>query len=132
MQESTEHVDVLHVGDHLPSFSITMNDGRTLTTEDFIGKSSVIIFFNTSCTDCQRELPILNARYLTEEPDTSTLWVCISREEGDASVQTFWKHHNISIPYSAQEDRRIYNLFAKSGIPRIFCADRKGIITQIK
>ena len=56
--------------------------------------------------------------------------MAISREEDEASVAAFWADNGLQMPYSAQTDRSIYNLFATSIIPRIyFCSD--GIVTRI-
>ncbi len=63
-----------------------------------------------------------------DEPDFRML--AISREENEESVAAYWAANGLLIPYSPQEDRRIYNLFATSIIPRIyFCRD--GIVTRI-
>ena len=35
------------------------------------------------------------------------------------------------MPYSAQEDRKIFELFAKSVVPRIYIVDEDGIIRYI-
>ena len=35
----------LQIGDHIPSFNITMNDGKTISDKDLIGQESVIVFF---------------------------------------------------------------------------------------
>ncbi len=45
------------VGDSLPHFAVTLNNGHTLATDSLKGKISVITFFNTSCRDCRKELP---------------------------------------------------------------------------
>ena len=37
----------------------------------------------------------------------------------------------LSLPYSAQDDRTLYNQFARQGIPRIFIVDTTGIIRYI-
>lgn len=48
----------LVAGDKLPAFSVTMNGGRVVTHESLRGKVSFIVFFNTGCKDCRRELPV--------------------------------------------------------------------------
>lgn len=92
---------------------------------------TVIVLFNTSCSDCQRELPRLNEYYLQHRADEGFEMVAISREEGEESVAAFWKEYNLSIPYFPQTDRRIYNLFATSLIPRVYYVSPEGIITHV-
>ena len=54
----------------------------------------------------------------------------ISREEGKETIDHFWKANSLTLPYSAQSDRTVYNLFADSRIPRVYiCLD--GIIKAV-
>ena len=115
------------VGDQLPEFSVELNTGVSISTADFADKRGAIVFFNTSCRDCQRELPALQKVYDKTKEDI--IWVAIAREENEASISKFWSQENLSIPYSPQPDRRIYALFANSGIPRLYLTDG-GIITH--
>ena len=126
--------EYVKVGDRLPLFSVDVVDGdgktATFSTAALTGET-VIVLFNTSCGDCQRELPRMNDYYLQHCGDKGFQMVAISREEGAESVAAYWKEQGLSIPYSAQTDRRIYNLFASSIIPRTYFCSADGIITQI-
>ena len=51
------------------------------------------------------------------------VWLAIAREEGEEAISEFWTQHNLSIPYSPQTDRHIYELFASNGIPRLYLTD---------
>lgn len=125
--------NIINVGNRLPMFSIYMNDGRQLTTDSLRGKPSVIVFFKTNCSDCQRELPKLNMRYLEYGLDTT--FIAISREQDYRTVSDYWQEQNLSLPFSAQSDRTVYSLFANQGIPRIYvsnasCIVEKAIVVQ--
>lgn len=119
----------LKAGDLLPYFEITMNDGRKLTTDSLRGRPSAIIFFNTDCADCRKELPVIEELYLRKGEDVTV--VCISREEDAQDIGNYWAISGLSIPYSAQDDRIIYNMFAHSGIPRVYISDSDLKITSI-
>lgn len=119
----------LKAGDPLPYFKISMNDGQQLTTDSLRGKKSVIIFFNTTCPDCRKELPVLEELY-KKKRDVANM-ICISRAENSNDVGNYWNAHNLTIPYSAQTDRIIYNMFAQSGIPRIYISDEQLKIITI-
>lgn len=121
--------NLVNVGDPLPAFTIMMNDGSMLSTADLKGKPSLIVFFSTTCPDCQRELPIINARYLAHGNDTT--FVAISREEGPDAVAAYWQSNGITLPFSAQTDRAVYSLFAKKGIPRTYISDSNGIVRSV-
>lgn len=118
----------LVVGDKIPDFSVVMNNGEWIGNEDLLGKVTLIVFFHTSCKDCQQELPVLQAFY---EDFPQCKLVCISREESTTSVADYWKEESLTLPYSAQEDKSIYHLFARQGIPRIYVIDKYGIIRAV-
>ena len=120
----------LEVGARLPEFSVTMNDGSTVSTADLLGDISCIVFFHTGCPDCRKTLPLIQELYDRYGNGTAR-FVCISREEGAGPVAEYWSANGYTIPYSAQDDRRIYNLFATFAVPRIYISDRDGIIRSI-
>ena len=49
----------LQVGDFLPDFEVVLNDGTTVTGEQLRQVPSCVVFFHTSCPDCQQALPLL-------------------------------------------------------------------------
>lgn len=132
MNEEQEVVERVKVGDKLPAFELKLNDGTLVNNATLLGKKTVLVFFNTSCQDCQRELPEIQKLYdlLDYENEyenvNNIVIIAISRAESEASVADYWQYHSFTIPYSAQEDRRIYELFATSIIPRIYIADKTG------
>lgn len=131
--EDDETKERVVVGDRVPLFSVEMvKDGErsTFSTAQLTGET-VIVFFNTTCPDCQRDLPKLNQYYLKHKADEGFQMVAISREEGEEDVAAYWKDNGLQIPYSAQNDRRIYELFASSIIPRIYFVSAQGIVTRV-
>lgn len=135
-QKDESYIEYVRVGNHLPSFTVALNTGDTIDTSRIKGKGLVLVFFNTTCQDCQRELPKLNARYLAHElPDGTNgdgwQYVCISREQDSVSVADYWHAHSLSLPYSAQTDRRIFSMFASAGIPRVYVADSTGVVLSM-
>lgn len=131
--EDDETKERVAVGDRVPLFSVEMvKDGErsTFSTAQLTGET-VIVFFNTTCPDCQRDLPKLNQYYLKHKADEGFQMVAISREEGEEDVAAYWKDKGLQIPYSAQNDRRIYELFASSVIPRIYFVSAQGIVTRV-
>ena len=130
VERKTSTLEVI-VGDSLPAFRVTMNDGKELDNTMFRGKTGVIAFFHTECPDCQHELPILNALYLAHAGDSLFLMACIARAQGSEEILTYWDCHGLELPFSAQEDRTVFNLFAHSRIPHIYISDADGIVRFI-
>lgn len=118
----------LSVGDRLPRFSICLNDGSTVTESDFSEGDALIAFFNTGCPDCREGLEVLQEFH--DAHSYEVRMVLVSREEKEQSVAAYWQAHGLSMPYSAQPDRKIYSLFSNSGIPKIYIME-DGVITSV-
>lgn len=120
----------MKVGDTLPAFNVKMADGTTVTDASLKGGVSVLMFFHTSCPDCQKALPVVQKIY-DEYQLKGVKFTLISRECGRDEIEAYWKENSLNLPYSAQDDRNIYNLFAASRIPRIYISDKKGTVRYI-
>jgi peroxiredoxin len=115
----------LVVGDSLPTFQVTMNDGSTIRTSDLLGGVSVVVLFSVDCGDCRMELP-----------EVQRLWnqqlgvpiVLIALENTEEVIRSFWQQAQLTMSYSPQSDRKVYSLFASSRIPRIYISDAQGVI----
>lgn len=128
----------IKVGDRLPEFSVTMNDGTEVNPSMLEGTVSCIVFFHTGCPDCRNVMPLIQRLYDRfsfesqgaggQATDRSVAFAVISRAEGEESVARHWKEECFTMPYSAQDDKSVYSLFASSGVPRVYLSDRDGII----
>ena len=118
------------VGDSLPSFEVVMNDGSTVTEKSLLGNVSVLMFFHPSCPDCQQVLPRVQTMY-EECASKGVKFTLISRECSAEEIESYWNKNSLNLPYSAQNDRIVYNLFASSRIPRIYISDENGIVRYI-
>lgn len=119
----------LEVGDVLPEFTVTMNDGSTVGTKELKRSVSCIMFFSTACPDCRETLPQVQRVY-DEFARQGVAFAVISREDGAESVAEYWTAEGLTMPYSAQETRAVYELFATSRIPRVYVCN-EGIIRAI-
>ena len=126
INEKIEGAD-LKVGDMIPEFEVAMDNG-TVVTDDVLKESvSVIMFFHTSCPDCQQVLPEMQKIY-DEYASNGVKIVLISREEGKDDIQSFWDENGFNMPYSAQNGRDVYLKFARERIPRVYVCEKGGII----
>jgi cytochrome oxidase Cu insertion factor (SCO1/SenC/PrrC family) len=126
--------DSLVVGDQLPAFEVTMNDGSVVRTADLKGQPSVVVLFSVDCPDCRHELPEVQKLWdrsrqgeLTGDGKPLPI-VLIARKNTVEDIEPFWKFAELTMPYSPQPDRKVYSRFAPSRIPRIYISDAAGII----
>lgn len=132
--DDDEVKEYVRVGDRLPVFTVeTVNSDGTagVFSSDRLMGETIIVFFHTTCPDCQRDLPKLDSYYRQHRGDDGFQLVAISRAEGAESVAAYWKEHDLTMPYSAQTDRRVYDLFASAMIPRVYYCTAQGIVTRI-
>lgn len=120
----------LGVGDVIPDFEVTMSDGSVVSGEDLRQGVSCIVFFNTSCPDCRAELPEIQRLY-DEYALKGVYFALISRSESMDDIEGYWTANGLEMPFSAQETRYVYSLFAKSGIPRVYMSEKGGIIRHV-
>lgn len=118
---STDESNLVHVGQKLPDFSVTLTSGTEINTASLTGRPAVIVLFNTGCSDCRRELPVVQQLY--EKYADRVSFVCISREEGRKEVEQYWNDNNLTLPVSPQDDRQVFSLFALRSIPRVYVSD---------
>lgn len=129
--------DPVLVGSTIPSFTVKLSDGTTVSSEDLRGSQSMIVFFYTLCPDCQAELPEIQKVYSTvgcapgTHPEGKTQLVCISRDENEESVMDYWNDNSYTMPVSAQNDRKVFELFATSTVPRIYIVSPDLKVTNI-
>lgn len=135
ISEKEEPEWCLQPGETLPDFEVVTLNGERIGSADSYLATLEIVFFNTTCVDCQRELPGIQRQYMEnlKLPESErNIFICISREEGASEVARYWQENGLTMPVSAQDDRSVYSLFASRGIPRIFKAKNGKIIESIE
>ena len=128
IKEGNDGAD-LKVGDRLPDFYVTTDAGAEITGSFLREGVSCVVFFTTTCPDCQQTLPHLQRIY-DEYLSKGVKFAIISRQEGAESLAAYWARQGFTMPYSAQEDRSIYELFARTGVPRVYIS-KDGVIRNI-
>lgn len=127
-------------GDPVPSFTVTASDGVDrvdFARADFMGKRSVIVFFNTQCPDCQREMPKVYAAWLEFADDPDFLMVPISRGETAEAVAAYWSSETDTkpsfepMPFFLDTDRSAFEKFANLYVPRLYLVGTDGKIAYM-
>lgn len=121
----------LKVGDTLPAFTIS-NQEENLSATDLQNKVALVIFFNTTCTDCQRALPEMDALYNSYHSNPSVRVLLIARGQSEKEVGDYLSTTNCLFNYFTDPARKVYSLFAEATIPRLFLAGKDGkiVLTQ--
>ena len=121
----------VQVGDELPSFSVKLNNGIQVNKKSLEEKISLILFFSITCPDCQALFPSIERLYEEYKNDDNFILVAISRAEGESAVSKFMNDKGYTFPYSPQETRDVYSLFAPSVVPRVYISNSDCIVEQM-
>ena len=127
-EDPTDDSNIVVVGDALPQFSVSTAEGAVVSSDSLAGHRSVVVFFNTSCSDCREELPRVDSLYQAMTTAADFRLICIAREESKESIARFWNEKGLTMPYAPQQDRNVYSLFARSIIPRIYICSADGVV----
>lgn len=130
IREDVYAENVINVGDKLPDFTVSMNNGSVMSGASLRDSVSVVMFFHTGCPDCRQTLPYMQQLY-EEYAKQGVLFMLVSRTEEESSIDLFWEENNLTMPYSAQPDRKVYELFARRRVPRIYISGRGGTVRYI-
>ena len=79
--------EIVTVGDALPQFSVQLSDGGVFDTATLGGRPSLIIFFNTTCPDCQRTLPEVQEVYETYKSELTFVAISLNYRNKNKLVQ---------------------------------------------
>ncbi|MDD4514183.1 TlpA disulfide reductase family protein [Massilibacteroides sp.] len=129
-KEKTETGNV-QIGDVLPDFSVKLSSGDIIDRKSLEGKISVILFFSTTCPDCRALFPSIERIYKENKDNEKFIFLAIGRAQSEDVVRTFMEENNYTFPYSPQETRDIYDLFAPSIVPRVYISNSKTTVEEV-
>ena len=119
----------IEVGEPLPDFSVQTFDGKSLTRASFAGKPLLLVFWNTWCPDCMRELPEINR--LAEKfglKGLEVLGVNTGLNDSESKARAYWKKSAYLFPTGFDHSFEIGTAFRVRGVPTVFLVDSKGVV----
>lgn len=125
----SEVINYVEPGDPVPPFTVSDGRGNSFSSEQFIGKRSLLLLFHTDCSDCRRELPKIEQVWQRLQGEDDYLVVAIARKEERSSIDLYWEANGLTLPTYLDPEREVFNLFANSTIPRLYIINTKGKIS---
>jgi thiol-disulfide isomerase/thioredoxin len=120
----------VEVGERIPDLgSVQSLSGETITAAALAGKPVLIVFWNTWCPNCSRELPRvarLAGRYSANRLAVLAINTGLNDSEGKA--RSYWKKYGYRFPALFDRYFELGKSFRVSGVPTVLLIDRKGIV----
>lgn len=117
----------VEVGDRLPKFSIQTLDGRFLSASTLQGQPALLVFWNTWCSSCRKELPAINALSERFAPHgLRVIGINTGINDNLSKARSYWSEQGFGFPLAFDHDFTVGTAFQVRGVPTIFLIDSQG------
>ncbi len=123
------HEKVVTVGDSAPDFSITADNGRTITASNFGGKLLVLNFWATWCPPCVQETPSLS-RFAEGMASQGVVVLAISVDKDAKAYQSFLGRMHPAFLTARDPDAKINADFGTFKYPETYVIDARGKVLR--
>src|SRR6266699_774174 len=123
------HERLVEVGDSAPDFSITTDNGRTITAASFGGKLLVLNFCATWCPPCVEEIPSLN-EFANHFAKAGVVVLGISVDSDEKVYRDFLARARVSFLTARDPDRKISADYGTFKYPESYIIDGKGKVLR--
>lgn len=123
------HETVVNPGDKAPNFSVTADNGRTISAKEFGGKLLLVNFWATWCPPCIDEIPGLNemARQLAPQ---GLVILAISQDKDSDVYRKFLEKNPLAFPTFRDPSQDIQLSYGTVQIPESYLIDRSGRVIE--
>ena len=126
---STLRERLVVAGDSAPSFSVTTDTGRKISTSDFGGKILVVNFWATWCPPCISELPSLN-QMAAEVKGSGVVVLGISVDKDKVAYDKFLKKVKLNFETSRDPAADISSEYGTFKYPETYVINRDGKVLE--
>ncbi len=116
-------------GQPIPEFSIQAFDGNDYSRATVQGKPLLLIFWNTWCPVCLKELPLVN-RLAEEFGPQGLVILAVNTAINDSEIKArvYVEKYGYQFPIAFDHHFETGQAFGLRGVPTIFLVDAQGIV----
>src|SRR6266487_5604960 len=123
------HERLVVVGDSAPDFSITADNGRTVTASNFGGKLLVLNFWATWCEPCLIEIPSLN-KFQQRFANLGVVVLGVSVDKDEKAYHDFLSRSPVSFLTARDPEHKINADYGTLKFPETYIIDSKGKVLR--
>ena len=123
------HDNVVKAGDHAPNFSITADNGKTVTVKDFGGKLLILNFWASWCEPCVSEVPSLNQLARQLGPN-GVVVLGVSEDKDPKAYQDFLTRFRVSFLTARDPSQDTKLKYGTHLIPETYLINRDGKVVE--
>jgi len=116
---------IIGVGDSAPDFSVTADNGRTVSLNSFGGKVLVLNFWATWCATCMEELPSLD-QFQRDFAGSGVVVLGVSVDKDEKAYKRFLSRVNVAFLTTRDPDNKINADYGTFKFPETYIINRDG------
>jgi cytochrome c biogenesis protein CcmG/thiol:disulfide interchange protein DsbE len=120
---------IVQEGDSAPDFSITADNGRTITAANFGGKLLLLNFWATWCPPCIEELPSLD-QFQRQFANSGLVVLGVSVDKDEKAYRRFLSRVNVSFLTARDPDSKISADYGTFQYPESYLINRDGKVVM--
>lgn len=120
---------IVGVGDTAPGFSITTDNGRSVSLSNFGGKLLVLNFWATWCAPCVQEIPSLDA-FQERMKSKGVVVVGVSVDKNEQSYKQFLQRAKVSFLTSRDAEANIGASYGTFKYPETYVINSEGKVVE--
>jgi peroxiredoxin len=114
-----------------PDFTVADINGKNITLKDFLGKPVMLVFWQTTCTWCNFQMPFV--QQMAVKYASSGLNVLpINIGESVDKVKSYKQAGNYTLNFLLDKDAVTYGYYCVPAFPATVFIDKQGIIKNAK
>jgi len=131
-QASAAEISAPHKGFLAPDFSLSTNEGETITLSDLRGKPVLINLWTSWCPPCKAEMPALERVYQDYKDDGLEILAVNSTSQDNATdANAFVQDLGLTFTILFDNDGSVSKQYRLQALPTSIFINREGVIQEI-
>jgi len=120
---------IIEKGDSAPSFAVTTDSGKRITTSDFGGKLLVLNFWATWCPPCIEEMPSLS-QFASKVKDSGIVVLAVSIDKNEKAYKQFLQQNRVGFETARDPEADIAADYGTFKWPETYVINADGRVLE--